>query len=1008
MSVIGEAVVVVRPESSGFVSSLENQLKSIGGAGLAIGVGVATAAIVGGLVAIGKQFGAARVQITRETGLTGAAVDDAFKSVKTVLATVPSSIGDTTTAIDELIRRGTPLGATLNKLAEQELELAKITKSDLGANVQDTTALFAKFNVPLAQQPAALDAIFKGYQQSGVALSDFIGTLKAGATSLGQFGFTISDSVALIASLDKAGVNATAAMAGLKKGFAEIVKEGGNPKQALGDLVKEFTDGTPRAVALADAIKLFGARSGTELAVAIQQGKFQTADLLKIITDGRGGILDTAAATRTFGENLDILRNRAEVALQPLASATWAAIKGEITDLTPPAEAVAVAFAHLFVSAAPIGELFGVAIFGALKAVGPLLDSFAAGVDTVASLLDKVPGPVLAVAAAILVTVAAIGQIQTAGGVGAVASAIGDLNPVTAGLIITAAVLTALGAVVKIFGGQESAAVAEAKKLDTAIFDTANSATIFATNVTSASQGLLEFLQKQEQAGKLGTLDKALSGTNITLGQLASAAGSSGAAWDKFKQSAVSVATQGFNPLQKSLLGVSSDLLFTKGQQDGLSTAQIFAVKNAQQLTSALQDQRDALAKTTDQTLDAERTSGQLTQSQFDAAKAIETGTGAYSGLDAAVTFANAALGENAAKLAQQQIAALDMSGAMNTLKSEIIDGTIGTNDATDAAARFGVGLDAAKQIISDTQAALKSFVSDGLKGLPNSEDAVTNWEKGIETAFKGVADAAGKSPEEMRKAQADLVKAMDPQQVVAQIQKETVQIAVFANNIKTLLGRDLPDAVKTLLANPDKQAAAAYAQALVDNVGLAKQFNTAQHTLSTRTSDLETFLKGPAAHQLLVGGQAAGASLGDGLVSGLTQQEARVEAQATHLATLAVNATRREFQSHSPSRVGIDIGRSFVQGITIGLSDTVALATAARLTGRVAIDGAAGASSSSALGFPTRAGSRTGSASSGDLSLDLTVVLQDGTTVKVPGVKVPLPRPDDLNRRVAASVAAL
>lgn len=910
------------------MKQLETQLAGInvGGVGAIIG-GAAIAGVVVGLAKIGQEFGSARVQIARETGLTGEAVDKTFGHMKDVLREVPSSIKDVTTVVDELTRRGVPLGDTFDTLAKQTLELAHITGSELGATVASTTELMNKFNVPLREQPKALDAIFKGYQQSGVSLSSFMGTLSAGGAVLQEFGFSIEESAALIATLDKAGISADRAMAGLRKGFGQIAKEGGNPRQALQNLVKEFSDGTPRAVAMADAMKLFGARSGAELARAIATGKFNVKDLLTIITDGKGGILETAAATRTFGEALAVMRNNALVALQPLASAVWSTIRQAILDAADPVLAVASAFANLGEAVAPLALVLAGSVMLAFQAMGPILDTFAQGLNTVAELLSNRVVQVLGGAAlAVWAIHAAFQAFQAAGGWLAVAGGISDLNPVVATLVVAAAAVTVVGAAVRIFGGQSSAAAVEAKGLGKALFDTGNEAGLFQNNIASASQGLFQFLSKQDSEGKLKGLDRALEGTGFTLRTVALAAAGTNESWETLKASVAD--TSGLTDLQRKYVGVSDELLQTRGHAAGLTLEQVRQVQTINENVRALQQQRDALIKATDATFDAELRSGQLTQAQYDMAKGIEASTTAQGGVDAATQFANAALAENAAKLAASQVAALDASGAMVELKSAILDGTIGTNDATTAAAQYGITLDAAKQIITDTQAALKAFVSEGLAGLPDSSTPVTDWQKGIEAAFKGVEDAAGKGPKAMREAQAALVRAMDPAQVVQKIGEETIQIQQFADNIQTLLGENLPNAVRALLANPDKGAAAAYAKALVDNKSLAESFDTAQGMLTQRTADFQAFLQGEGAQQLLTGATVAGEAVNTGLGAGIGDKPV---VHAHGLVSMFLGAVHQQLPQITADGkvVGAGVATGFGEGADLGPKTSEAVGAA-------------------------------------------------------------------------------
>jgi hypothetical protein len=935
VTVIGEAVVAIAPESGGFVSGLEKQLQAANflGPGALIGSAL-VAGLVVSLAKIGEAFEASKVQIQRETGETGAALNATFNTVKDVMKTVPDSIGTVTTAVDELVRRGVPLGATFDKLAQQTLELAKITKSDLGATVQDTTQIMARFNVPLSQQPAMLDQIFKGYQASGKSLSEFTGSLASGAVFLQQFGFTLSSSTALIAALDKAGVNVSTTLAGLRKAFGVIAKEGGDPQTVLAGIVKEFSDGTPKAQAMADAMKLFGARSGAELATAIQSGKFSVDGLLKSITDGKGGILATADSTRTLGEQLDILKNQALVALEPLGTAVWTGIRDAFTQTVGPVTDLATAFGHLLVQLEPIGVAVGVLVAVGFKVLLDAISLVATGLAGLASFLSHFPAPVLIAAAAIAVMVKAFLALKELGSVVAVIDALRASTVAFAldsGIGVLVLGLVALGAVLKIFGSSESAVAKESKDLTAALFDTGNTAGIFANGITSAAQGLTKFLTDQDAKGKLKDLDNALQGSGQSLGDVATAVTGSRAAFNAFTQTIAD--THGITAWQEAVGKMSNAQLDAAIATGKANVADIEAGNRYNSLTKAITDQYNALLLSTDQDLKGAATAGQLTQSQAAYAESLLHSTGALGGITAATNFANAAAEGNAAALVKQQLAAATASGSMAQLKSEIIDGTFSTTNAADAAAKFGLDLDATKQIISDTTAALKTFVSQGLAGFDTGNTPVTDWEKNITTAFTNVANAAKQGPAAVAAAHAALVKALDPSDVVRQVQAESAQIATFSSNIQALVGK-FPDAVRALLANPDKQAAAAYAQALLNNPKVAEQYNAAQHKLQTTLGGMSAFLSGPGAQDLLTGGVDAGDSINTGLNTGLSGGGGAAPTPA-HSVRVWIDGVSKSITTNTPSiqttakTTAATVAGSYGAALTLPAKTTDALAGA-------------------------------------------------------------------------------
>lgn len=105
-----------------------------------------------------------------------------------------------------------------------------------------------------------------------------------------------------------------------------------------------------------------------------------------------------------------------------------------------------------------------------------------------------------------------------------------------------------------------------------------------------------------------------------------------------------------------------------------------------------------------------------------------------------------------------------------------------------------------------------------------------------------------------------------------------------------------------------------------------------------------------------------AGADFITGLVTGITSGVSRVVEAAKGVATGAIAAVRGVFDSHSPSRVGIDLGRTLPQGVAVGQEqETPRAESAARRTGErvtMALSGSMRGGASGASG--ARAGGET------------------------------------------------
>lgn len=285
------------------------------GLGIAAGVGVAVAAGVG-LFAVGEEFEKQYNRIRVATGKTGEELHGLEDTFKQVASDVPASFSSVGTAISDLSVRLGLTGEPLRAMSDQLLELSRITGTDIATNVTNVSQLFNNFGIGAAEQAGKLDELFRASQATGIGISDLASSMATGGAVFRQLGFTFEDTAALLALLNKAGVDAGAVMMPLSKAIATAAKNGVD----AGTMFRQLFDGIRNGTATtADAIAVFGARAGPRLFGLIHEGKLSYEELSASIAAGGDSIMKAGEDTMTLGDKIHLLWNRIKVDVEPVA-----------------------------------------------------------------------------------------------------------------------------------------------------------------------------------------------------------------------------------------------------------------------------------------------------------------------------------------------------------------------------------------------------------------------------------------------------------------------------------------------------------------------------------------------------------------------------------------------------------------------------------------------------------------------------------------------------------------
>ncbi|HEC09747.1 MAG TPA: phage tail tape measure protein [Acidimicrobiales bacterium] len=320
-------------ELDGFGRKLKSMGKVAGVAFAAVGAGAIAA--IGGLAKLGSQFDKARDAIRVGTGATGDALKALQDDFAAVAAQGPYSFEQVGDAIADLNTLTGLSGEPLQELADQFLDLSRITGVDLKGSMNSINRVFGDWGITVEDQSATMDELFRASQSTGIGIDKLADQVVQFGAPLRQMGFNFEEAAALFGKWSKEGVNTETVMSGLRRGISKFAAAGEDIPTAMRAAFEAIQSTGSASEATSLAIETFGARAGPDLAAAIREGRFEIDDLVDAIENGSDTIDAAAKDTESFGEKWATLKNRIFVGLQPLAEKIFDGM-GELMDKLGP------------------------------------------------------------------------------------------------------------------------------------------------------------------------------------------------------------------------------------------------------------------------------------------------------------------------------------------------------------------------------------------------------------------------------------------------------------------------------------------------------------------------------------------------------------------------------------------------------------------------------------------------------------------------------------------------
>lgn len=355
--------------------------------------------------------------IIKSTGASGDAAEKLEEIYKAVATNVTGSFEDIGGAIGEVSRRFNTTGDELQTMSEDFLKFAEITGVDATQGVQLVSRAMGDAGIDSSQYKAILDQLAKAAQVSGISVETLTESLTKYGAPMRALGFDTQESIAIFSSWESAGVNTEIAFSGMKKAISNWMSEGKDAKQEFSGFIAGVRDGS---ISAQEAMEVFGAKAGPDLVDAIQGGRFEFEDFLKVIENSSGTLDGTYDDLLDSGVEYEQSMKDLKIALSGFGEAILSAFAPLLQMVVPVVQAMADGFASL---SQPV-QTFIVSIGGLLigfVALMPIVAIFAASFNTLAPIFAGITGSAGGLGGAMIALTGPIGiAIAAVAAIGAV------------------------------------------------------------------------------------------------------------------------------------------------------------------------------------------------------------------------------------------------------------------------------------------------------------------------------------------------------------------------------------------------------------------------------------------------------------------------------------------------------------------------------------------------------------------------------------------------------------
>ena len=366
-----------------------DKLKDVGGKMQSLG-GTLTKSVTAPIMGVGaasvvawKEVDEGLDIVTKKTGATGEALQDMQDRTRNIAKTMPTDFATAGAAVGEVNTRFGLTGDALEELSVKFIKFAELNDTDVSSSIDNVQSMMAAWGVETEDAGLMLDMLTKAGQDSGVAVDTLSQQLMQNKTALDEMGFSLDESVDLLANCEKNGIDTSTMLGGLKKALQNSAKEGKSSADALSELQEKLLGAESDAEASQIAMELFGNKAGPAIADACRDGRLSLEDLGYSMEDLAG------TTDSTFSEIQDPLDQ-----MTPILNTLKDTGAQLVTDLGP---AIVEVLGFISEKVSALNEWWGgldekqktviLTLAGLLAALGPVLSVVGSVVSTIGSLV---------------------------------------------------------------------------------------------------------------------------------------------------------------------------------------------------------------------------------------------------------------------------------------------------------------------------------------------------------------------------------------------------------------------------------------------------------------------------------------------------------------------------------------------------------------------------------------------------------------------------------------------
>lgn len=353
--------------------------------------------------------------IITKTGAAGELLDGLTQSADKVFSEMPTEMEDVGVAIGEVNTRFSLTGEELEKVSKEFIRFAAINDTDLNTAIDGVDTVMMKFNVDSSKASEVLGLMTKVGQNTGLSMDTLQSTLATNGATLKEMGLDLTASTNLLAQFESSGVDASTALAGLKKAQQNATADGKTMQEALNETITSIRDTSNETEALQIATDLFGKKGAAEMTQAIREGKLSIDDLSTSLSDYNGVVTDTFEATLDPPDQMKIALNNLKLSGAQLGSSILQSLQPILLKLTDKLKSLTSWFKGLSESQKETIIKVGAVV----AAIGPLL--------IVIGKVVSIVGTVMTVLPTLKAAIIAINVAMTANPIGIIIAGIGAL-----------------------------------------------------------------------------------------------------------------------------------------------------------------------------------------------------------------------------------------------------------------------------------------------------------------------------------------------------------------------------------------------------------------------------------------------------------------------------------------------------------------------------------------------------------------------------------------------------